>query len=120
MRSQRTVYLLSLKNRRGDRIPPLSFPGELARAPARQSVVFRLPIVLCRSPIRLDEPVELHPVQRWIERSLLDAQDRIRDRLDAAGDRETVIRTGGERAQDQQGQRAVQQFTFQPYLAAQR
>src|SRR5262245_54699022 len=67
-----------LQNRRdgrGDRIPPFGFAGELTHAPLRQSVVLRLSIVLGRAPVRFDEAVELHSMQGWIKRALLDPQD---------------------------------------------
>jgi hypothetical protein len=52
----------------------------------------------------------LQPVERWIERPLLDTQLVLRDLLDAQKNRVAVQRPEGDGLENQQVQRALQQL----------
>ena len=58
-----------------------------------------------RDPASLDQPV-----QRRIQRSLLDLQHVFRSALDGFGNRMPVRRPGPQRLQDQQVERALQEL----------
>ena len=94
---------------RGGDAPPLAFlANELASALARQRVEPRLAVVLRRSPVRLDELTLFQPLQRRIERPVIDDQDVVGLVLNRARDGLSVLRAEDERAQDQQVERALQ------------
>src|SRR5262249_35168563 len=80
---------------------------ELLPAGARQRVELGAAIVLGRAPLRLDPAAPLQPVERRIQRSLLDAKRILRDLLNPIGDRPAVLRLEGERFENQEVERAL-------------
>src|SRR6185312_3170875 len=85
-------------------VPPPTRRLRADRAPAgrREAVVFRPPVVLGRPPVALDPPLLLEPLQRGIERPLIDVEGPARELLDACADPPPVHRLEGERFQNQQ------------------
>src|SRR5688500_2543991 len=60
------------------------------------------------APTRLDPPTLLHPVQRWVERSFLDAQHVIGCLLDPPRDGVAVTRTPGQGFEDEKVERSLE------------
>src|SRR6478609_4059551 len=82
---------------------------ELPPPRRRDRIELRLAVLLRRSPLRFEPPVLRHPMQRGIERSLLDAQEIRGHTLNMRRDRIAVQRTlRVQRLQDQQHQSALE------------
>lgn len=60
------------------------------------------------TPFGLDPSLMFQPVQRRIERTLIDLQDVFRNLLDAFGDRPAMQRTGLQGPEDQEIESALQ------------
>src|SRR3954470_18291413 len=73
-------------DRGGDPAPFAFFVRQLAAAGPGQRVEARLPVVLGRAPFGADEPAVFQPLERGIERSVIDDQHVARLRLDRARD----------------------------------
>jgi hypothetical protein len=54
----------------------------------------------------------LEAVQGWVERALLDPEQFVGDLLDALGDRPAVGRLEGDRAHDEEVERALNQVSL--------
>src|SRR4029079_14282529 len=97
------------RDRAGQALPVLLLLGELLPSLAGELIELGLAVVLGIAPFRLDQPLLLQPVQRRIERSLVHLQHVLRELLDPLGDSPSMHRVTGERAQDQEIQRALKQ-----------
>src|SRR5215211_3100067 len=85
---------------------------ELATASGGERVVARATASRRRSPLRRDPATLLQPLERGVERSLLDRQDGVGQELDLLRDRVAVERLHGERLQDQHVERALEQLAL--------
>ena len=65
-------------------LPAARLFDQLLAAGLGQLVELRLAVVVGVAPLRGDQPLLLEPVQRRVERALVDLQDVARDLLDAA------------------------------------
>src|SRR5262245_51675561 len=97
---------------RGQGTPGIGLRVELPATRACQRVELCLAIVLGGAPLGPDPAAPLQPVQRRIERALLDAQRILRDLLNAIGDRPPVLRLEGERLEDQEIESPLRQIEF--------
>ena len=86
----------------------LFLADQLATAGRGQRVEARAAIVVGGPPFGGNEPALLEPLQRRIERAVLDEQHTVGLRLDGAGDALAVLRAEDQRAQDEQIERALQ------------
>jgi hypothetical protein len=75
----------------------------------RQLVKPGLAVLFGYTPFRPDQALRLKPVQRRIERPLLDAEDVGRDQVDAIRNGQPVSRLVLQGAQDQHVERSVDQ-----------
>ena len=69
-------------------------------------------VVFGNTPLRPDQPLGLEPVERGVERTLLDAEDIGGDLVDAVRDPETVSRLVLEGAEDEHVEGAVDEIGF--------
>src|SRR6185436_5036017 len=92
----------------GEALPVFILDRELALSLRRELVEFGAAIVFGNSPARADPSLLLDPVQRRIERSLLDPQRVAGCLLDAQADAVAVQRPAFEHTQDQHVERALQ------------
>src|SRR5215469_12055982 len=69
---------------------------------SRELVVFRAPVIVRCSPLRLDPTTALQTMQGRIKRPLLYLKNIARHLLNALGNGPAVLRTKRERAQDQE------------------
>src|ERR671914_491693 len=76
-------HVENLPDRNGQLSPRRGVLFELLAAAARQLVVLRAPVVVGGTPAGLDPAFTLETVQGWVERPLLNQDDRIGDLLDA-------------------------------------
>jgi hypothetical protein len=82
----------------------------LPPALGRQPVELRLAIVLGDAPFdRNPSPLD-QSMQRWVQRALFDLQYIVRVEFNRLGDGVAVPRAQQQRAQNQQVQRALEQF----------
>src|SRR5262245_29753164 len=72
--------------RPGKKRPRLGLGRQLLPSGGRQLVIFRLPVILRRSPLGSDPALSFQPMQRRIQRSLADPQYIPRNLLDALRD----------------------------------
>ena len=86
--------------------------GELPASGARQAVVLGLAVVLRRVPFRIDPSLLLEAMECRIERPLIDAQDVLRDLLDAQRDSPAVHRLERQGLQDEHVERSLQEILF--------
>src|SRR5215471_368984 len=104
---------LSRREHAGDRLretlPAFLFLGELPQAFLRQLVEARLPVVLRGSPGRADPALPLQPVERGIERPLVDLEHVFGELLDALRDPPAVHRGRPEGLQDQHVEGSLEQ-----------
>jgi len=77
---------------------------------ASQLVELGLPVVLGDAPFGIDETLLLHPVQRWIEGALLDAQRILRKLMDPLGDGIPVTGSRAQALEHQQVQSALKEI----------
>src|SRR6266849_5335883 len=82
---------------------------ELPPPASREFVIFRAPVVLRCPPARFDPATALQPVQRGVQRTLLNLQCIARNLLDSLGDGPAMLRFERQRSQDQQVQGALRQ-----------
>ena len=97
-------------NGRGHLLPVRQFFFELLAAGFREGVKLGAAIIFGGAPFRADPFLAFQAIERGIERALLDLQDVARDLLDALGDAPAVHRFERESFQDQQIERALQNF----------
>src|SRR6185437_8004412 len=92
----------------GVHVPPPAVRLGADRAPARRGepVVLGPAVVLARPPFALDPALLLEPLQRRIERTLIDVEHAARHLLNARADPPAVHRLEGERLQDEEVERA--------------
>ena len=87
-------------DRRGDAAPLPLFVDELLAPLAGQRVEARLAVVLGGAPRGVDEAAVLEPLQRRVERAVVDDQDVVGLALDRAGDALAVLRAEDQGPQD--------------------
>src|SRR4051812_29031991 len=90
------------RHRRGEALPLVDLFTERSAALPRDGVVARASVVLGVLPVALDVAAMFEPLERGIERALVDLQPAARDLLDAEPNSPAVHRFQGERFQDQQ------------------
>src|SRR6187549_3405176 len=96
----------------GQLVPGVGFGGELFPAGAREVVVLRLPVVVRRAPLGLDEATTLEAVQCRIERTLWDLQRGSRDLVQSLGDCPTMHCLKRQCLQDEQVERALGEINW--------
>jgi hypothetical protein len=96
-----------LRDRGGEPFPQRGFLLELFLPGLCKGVVLRAAVLLGHAPLRLDPPLIFEALQRRVERPLLDQQDVARQLTDTARDRPAVQRFEGQRLEDQQVERAL-------------
>jgi hypothetical protein len=84
--------------------------GEPLAPGLREAVELHAPLGLREPPLGLDPAVPLQPVERRVERPLLDAEDVGAHPLDPPGDGVPVSGPPGERLEDQRVEGAVEQL----------
>src|SRR5690349_7173433 len=94
----------------GEARPGIVRRDELFLPGRRQAVELRSPIMLADAPLRRDESPLLQLVERGIERALFHLQDVARAVLDPARDAVAMARRPGERFEDHQVERALQEI----------
>src|ERR1041384_1464000 len=94
----------------GEPLPLIDFVLELLAPRLREGVELGLAARLVLLPLGLDEPLMLQPMERGIQRPLLDLQHVARRRLDALGNRPAVARLGGQRLQNEHVERALNEI----------
>ena len=94
------------------RVQYVGFVVELAAAERGQAVELRAAVVVRRAPLGLQQAAHFEPVQRRIQRALLDLQHVARRLLDELRDRVAVHRAAADRLQDQHVERARQERRF--------
>src|SRR5438034_2627778 len=97
-------------NRENQVLEFLPFDRELLTAGGRQRIEPRAAIVLRRTPLGLDPPLQQQPLQRRIERALADLQHIVGDGAQALCDPVAVLRIGGQGLQNQKVERARQKI----------
>lgn len=90
-------------------IPFAGFDRELTAARRGEAVVLRSPSELRGAPFRLNPSLVLEPMQRRVERALVDLQDVLGNLLYPLRDRPAVHRIALQRPQDQEIECARQQ-----------
>src|SRR5215467_5463077 len=73
----------------------------------RELVVARAPATLGHIPLGRDELFQRHAVKGGVQRAVLDLQAAVGDGLDPLCDTESVLRTPGEGAEDEELQRTL-------------
>src|SRR5688500_8029515 len=76
----------------------------------RERVELRLAVVIALAPLRVDEPLMLEAVQRWVERALGNVERLVRNLLDAEQHAVTVQRSERHGLENQHVERARQQI----------
>src|SRR5215510_1330955 len=95
----------------GAEFPPgVGFRLELGAAFRGELVVLRTPVVVGRAPARLDPAAPLEPVERRVERSLLDLQRGAGDLMEPLGDRPAVLRLERDRLENEEVEGALRKF----------
>src|SRR6476469_3793750 len=97
-------------NRGRERPPRLGLGFERRASSFRQLIEFRPAVVLGGAPFRLYPPTALEPMERRIERPLLDSQRVAGELLNALGNRPSVLGTEADGLQDQQIKRALRKI----------
>ena len=91
-------------------VPARQFPFHLGTARPREVIEFGFAAGFGLGPLRLDPALLLQPVQRRIERSLLDLKRFPGDQLNALGNCPPVLRFERESLQNQQIQGALNEI----------
>src|ERR1035441_2372055 len=99
-------------DRRRQPRPRFLLHAELLAPRRGQPVEPRAPPQLGDAPFGTDPTLVLQPVQRRIERSLVDPQHIPRNLLDAFGDGPPVLRPGLQGAENEEVERALQEIEF--------
>src|SRR5581483_5755045 len=95
---------------RRDVVSPTGHFSAESRAPFRgERVVLRAAVVLGQAPLGVDRTGVLEPIQRLVERRVDDAEIAAGALVDPLADGEPVHRLPGERAEDEQVERAVEE-----------
>jgi hypothetical protein len=87
--------------------PGLGLGRQLFPPGRRQFVIFRLPVVLRRSPLGSDPALRFQPVQCRLQRSLADPQDILQNLLDTLRNIPSVSRPSLKRFERQQVKRSL-------------
>src|SRR5262245_52364276 len=95
-----------------DVVPAAGLRGELPASARREAIEAGAPVVVGGAPVRRDPAAILEPVERRVERSVLDLEHLVRPERDGVRDRVAVGRSEHERAQDQQIERSLQQLSL--------
>src|SRR3954469_3467935 len=93
----------------GEALPAGDLFAELPAAFRGELVVLGVAVVLGDPPARFDPPFPAHAVERGIERALLDAEHVVGGGLDPAGDPVAMHRAPGERLENEELDRALQE-----------
>ena len=102
----------------GEGLPFRLLGGQLLAPERREPIVPGALALVGELPGRRDPALRLQPVQRRIERAGLDLQQVFRGPLNVLGDGVAVGRSGEQRAQDQEVERALQELHAGRRLAA--
>src|SRR5688572_4356719 len=94
-------------NRAGEPRPALEFLRQLLPARRAEAVRLRLAPGLGHDPVRLEPALLFQAMQGRIQRPLRHLQHVAADELDSAGNRPPVLRAAGERLEDEQVERAL-------------
>src|SRR5262249_17840580 len=97
-------------DRRDEPLPSGRLPGELPAARRGPPVEAGLAVVRGGPPLRKEPAALLEPLERRIERAVLDEELLLGPLLDGAGDPLTVLRAEDQGPQDQQVERPLQQL----------
>lgn len=90
-------------------LPAVGFDFELFAARAGELVIPGAAIVIGGSPTGLDPSAALEAVKGRVQGALLDAEDVTRYLLHAFGDGPAVLRTNGERSEDEEVECALRE-----------
>jgi hypothetical protein len=101
-----------LPNRRDDTLPQAPLGRELASARRRQAVRFDAPPHIIQVPFAGNPALAFKAMQRREQRASLDVKDTAGDLADPFGDAHAVQRFEGERAKNQQIERAFEEIGF--------
>src|SRR4051812_23675894 len=104
------------RDRGREPLPRCGFLFELLTPGASQRVVLRAALLLGDAPLRADPPLMLEPLQRRIQGPLLHQQDVVGELPDARGDRPPVHRLEGQRLENEQIQRALDEVDWLHWL----
>jgi len=104
--------LEDLPDRRDDALPQAPLGRELATARHRQAVRLDAPPHLIHVPFAGNPPLAFKAMQRREQRASLDVKGTAGDLADPFGDAHAVQRFEGERAKDQQIERAFEEICF--------
>src|SRR5262252_6540899 len=96
-------------HRRRQPLPRAQLAFELPAPFARERVEFGVAAEIRRLPLGFDPALMLEAMERGIERPLSDRERVVREELDSLRDAPPVERLPGNRLEDQQIQRALQQ-----------
>src|SRR6266850_1091570 len=97
-------------DRADDRVPAVRLFGELLAPGRSQPVIARLPVVLGGAPERRNPLAIFEPMERRVQRSVLDRQHVVGLPFNGVGDRVPVCRADGQCFQDQQVERPLEKI----------
>src|SRR5579863_3676570 len=100
------------RNRRGQTRPAFRFVFEVGPAGGSEPIEFRLPAGLRLCPVRGEQLLVFQPMQRGVERTLLDLESFTRDLLDLLGDGVPVDRPVRNDPENQKIERALRELGF--------
>ena len=92
-------------NRRRQPRPSTALDRQLAPSGSGEAVVLRALVAIAGLPGRVDPALALEPVQRGVERAVVDVQYFIRARTEGDADAVAVLRPPLQRAEDQEIER---------------
>ena len=95
-------------DRCGHPFPVLRFFGKLFSSGLGELIELRLAVVLGVAPLGVDQPLLLEPVQRRVERALVDLQDVFGNLVDPQCDAPPVHGDRGQCLEDQEVERPLE------------
>src|SRR5436190_5414775 len=101
-----------------DAVPAVRLLGQLAAAGRREAVVACLAVVLGGAPEGGNPAAILEPVKRGRQRAVLDLEHVVRPMFDRVRDGVPVRRAEHQRLEDQQVERALEQFALNWLISA--